>query len=266
MADRPVRSHDARVPGHVLDEERATLAGDPPHRALIERELGGQVHGVDGHIGGPGATRDAAPSRVGHPEDDRPRARERGQREGDLLEERLEVELLRERHVDVGQGPEPPLPPLERSRSAPPIADGAIELLGQLGQLVLGRHGDGRALIGSQLARAAHERPHGAVHAVADQPRPQQSEHHGRGEPNEVTLEPGGCGSVGRFRGDAGDDEPRCPAHGGRAGQKGDALLRAPLGDAAATAEERARLGNRAQITAQELGGIARAREDGAVG
>ncbi len=264
VAHGPVRDHDARVPGHVLDEERAALSGDPPHRTLIERDLGGQVHGVNRNVGGPRATGEAAPSRVGHPEDHGPRARERGQRERDLLEEGLQVELLRERHVDIGQRPEPPLPRLESSRSAAAIVDGAVEQLGQLGQLVLRRHGDGRPRIGGQLARAAHERTHGAVHPVADQPRHEQGQHHGGGEPEQIALESGGGRPVRRFRGDPGDHEPRRSAHAGRAGEEGDALPRSPLRDTAATTEHRARLRHRAQIPAQESTGISRARENGA--
>ena len=264
MPHSPVRDHDARVLGHVLDEERAALAGNPPHRALIERELGGQVHGVNGNIGGPRATGDAAPGRVGHPEDHGPRARERGQRERDLLEKWLQVELLGERHVDVGERPEPTLPRLESGRGAAAIVDGTVELLGQLGQLVLRRHGDGRPRVDGQLAGAAHQRPHGAVHAVADEPRHEQGQHHGGGEPEQIALESGGRRPVRRFRGDPGHHEPRRPAHAGRAGEEGDALPRSPLRDTAATTEHRARLRYRAQITTQESAGISRPRENGA--
>ena len=100
----PRRPHDARISRDVLHEQGLAMAGDPPRPALPEGQHGREVHGAHGGIGGSGSAAERLPRGIHLPEHRIVRAGELGDRAGDLLEQGLEVELLRERPIDVREG------------------------------------------------------------------------------------------------------------------------------------------------------------------
>ena len=88
--------------------------------------------------------------RIHLPEDHVVRAGQLGDGVGDLLQEGLEVELLRDRPVDVGERAKTALARVDGGLGSPTLVHGVIELHGQLRQLVSRRHGDRRTVPASR--------------------------------------------------------------------------------------------------------------------
>ena len=177
VSHRPLPGPDTLVRRHVLHEERPPVSRDPARPSRVDAHGGGELVGVDGGHGRPRPANEQVARLVDLPEDDAARAGEPGQRLRDLDEEGLELELLRERDVDVGEGPEPPLALIQRGVSLPLLADRAIELIRQLRQLVVRGDGDGRSLGRFEAVHPLHERGDGALHAGADEPRHEKGDH-----------------------------------------------------------------------------------------
>ena len=251
--DRPLLGLDALVARDVLDEERLPVGGDPAGAPHVERQRRRQIVGVDGRVGRPGAAHQTPVGAVHLPEDDVARAGQLGEGERNLLQELLEVEVLRQGHVDVGQRAKAQLARGELGLGLPPRIQRAVEMLGELRQLVPGGHRDGRPLRRLQVAGAADERAHGTVHPVADEPGDQERHHRGRAEADKIAPEPTGRGRVGHAARHRVHDNPRRPVHSGRADQLRHAAGRSPLGCAAVLAEQRSRLGNAAQVVIEEF-------------
>ncbi len=229
------------------------MAGNPAGPSPLEFQLQGQLVGPGGQFGRPRTADQPVADGVHLPEDDVARARQLGQGQRDLLEERLELELLRQRRVDVRERAQPPAARIESRLRLPPRLERAVELLGELFELVSRRDVDRRALPRFEVPRAPHERAHRAVHAVADEPGDEKRQHRRRPETKQIALEPGQCWRIGDGPRHRGHHDPVRPGHAGPADQVGHAADRAPLGGAAAPAEERARFGHAAQMALEEI-------------
>ena len=167
------------------------------------------------------------------------RAGELGDRAGDLLEQGLEVELLRERPIDVREGADSVLACGGGGLGSPTLVHRLVELRGQLGQLVGRRHGDRRAGARGELARAVDQRAHRSGHATADEPcGPQRGEGHGP-EADQVPSESSGSRRIGQIARRRPERHPRCSRHRRRGGEPGHAVVPSPLRDTRALANQR---------------------------